>query len=114
MISSSGLIEKLTGKVKSNAKNVVDKPSKAGQALDALLHHRQGEKILKLGIMKGRALVGLNNMEMDASNSLQVHVQFENARYSTKRVMSQVEPVFNDFVDFDLPVRCSIGALNTC
>jgi hypothetical protein len=101
MISSSGLIEKLTDKVKGNAKNI-DKP-KVADALDSLLH-RKGEKILKLGIMKGRALVGLNNMEMDASNSLQVHVQFENARYSTKRVMSQVEPVFNEFVEFDLPV----------
>ena len=77
------------------------------EALDALLYHK-GQKVLRLGIIKGRALVGLNNMEADATHSLQVHAQFENARFSTKRVMSQVEPVFNEFAEFDLPVSSTI------
>lgn len=63
------------------------------------------QKYLRFGILKGRAMVGLDNTELEAGQSLQVHVQYEHARYSTKRVMSQMEPVFNEFVEFDLPVR---------
>jgi hypothetical protein len=59
---------------------------------------------MRLTIVKGRALIGLLALERDISSSLKVHVQYESARFSTKRVMSSIEPSFGDFVDFELGV----------
>lgn len=97
-ISNSGLIDKLADKIKSKG---------ASKATIESVVDRKSPKAIQLTILKGRALVGLNNMDLDPSCSLQVHIQYENARHTTKSVISQLEPIFNDVVTFELPV--SIG-----
>ena len=95
-IQSSGLIDKLAARVKPQ------QTSKSVLSIDEVLK-RNGPKSIKLTIAKGRALVGLNDMEEDLSKSLQLHLQFQAARFSTKSVSSSVEPIFNEHVPFDLP-----------
>ncbi|KAJ3307431.1 Centrosomal protein of 76 kDa [Kappamyces sp. JEL0829] len=94
------MIDKLTEKVKAESKaSIVPKPS-----LDAFIN-RPGPKSLRLTFVKGRALVGLRNMEPESNSALQVHVQFQTARFATKRVLSSIEPIFNETVEFDLPSK---------
>ncbi|KAJ3342426.1 Centrosomal protein of 76 kDa, partial [Kappamyces sp. JEL0680] len=97
---ASGMIDKLTEKVKAESKaSIVPKPS-----LDAFIN-RPGPKSLRLTFVKGRALVGLRSMEPESNSALQVHVQFQTARFATKRVLSSIEPIFNETVEFDLPSK---------
>ncbi|KAJ2992607.1 Centrosomal protein of 76 kDa [Globomyces sp. JEL0801] len=79
VISSSGLIDKLSQEVKavSNPKNV-----------------RKGSRILVVTIQKGRALVGLNNVQ-----------QFGTSRFSTVPKMGDMEPIFNDIFELNLPAK---------
>ncbi|KAJ3323591.1 Centrosomal protein of 76 kDa [Boothiomyces sp. JEL0866] len=68
----------------------------------APLEYDSLKKYLQISLKNGRALVGLDNVSQDPTKTLQAHFTFDSNRYSSKLVMSDIEPVFNESFKFNI------------
>ncbi|KAJ3275147.1 Centrosomal protein of 76 kDa [Terramyces sp. JEL0728] len=100
MLNASGLIDKLI-----KQENGIHEPPKQIENIikSAPLERDRLRKHLQITLKNGRAIVGLDNINQDPTKTLQVNFSYEGNRYSSKLVMSDIEPNFNESFKFHIP-----------